>query len=212
MKYLMIVITMCCAPITHALTVDLRAEAIEALDGAQTLVLDFTDITATITASGGVTNRTRSGFGVNAPGGADDADAIDGGAGAEAISVKFSEQVHLVAIALSGFGRNDVAELALDERVLPVTDSGLNAATLSNPITRSLALRHIGGNGFSLDRIEFDRVVTAAGAGIRADAVAAPAPGVAALSLLGFTLVLGACRGRGPSRRTMSSYCGTETR
>jgi hypothetical protein len=219
MKYIMIVIGMCCSTVTHGLTVDLRAQAIESLDGAQTLVLEFTGIAATITAAGGVTNRTRSGFGVNAPGGADDADAIDGGAGAEAISVQFSEQVRLVAIALSGFGRNDVAELALDQLVLPVTESGLVTSALSTPDTRSLAVRHIRGNGFSLDRIEFDRIelgrtefdpIEAPGPVIAPTGpVAAPAPGVATLSLLGFTLVLGAHRRRGSARRRALAHCGT---
>jgi hypothetical protein len=210
MRNILLVIGMSCSALAHGTTIDLRAEAIEVLDGERTLVLELANVIATATS--GVTNRTRSGFGVNAPGGADVADAIDGKAESEAISVQFSEQVRLVAIALSGFGRSDVAEFLLDDLVLPATDSGLVTSTLTSPNARALALRHVNGNGFSLDRIEFAPLVPEFRYNTHAAAVAAPAPGVAALSLLGLTLVLGARRSRRPRATATSPYCGTEAR
>ncbi len=202
MKTMLAVLGLCCSTLAHAITVYLRAEDIEALDGAQTLVLNFAGIGTTITAVGGVTNRTRSGFGVNAPGGADDADAIDGDAGQEAISVEFSAQVKLLTIALSGFGRSDRAELVLDDRTLPVSEGGLAPLPLTPPLTQSLLLRHVAGNGFSLDRIEFEPLAlepvplepgaqqpTPTTSTPHTQAVAAPAPGAFALMLAGLGML-----------------------
>lgn len=72
-----------------ALVIDFRAAEIEALDGASVLNIDTVEGGVRLLTSAGVFNRTAAGFGINASGSADDADAIDGGMVAEWLEITF---------------------------------------------------------------------------------------------------------------------------
>lgn len=131
---------------------DLRAPAVETLDGGPTLSLTVSDITATVSADQGVLNRTASGFGVNAPGGGDDTDTIDGALVDEAVSVAFDSDVLLDGILLSSLTRADTGVLRLPGRTVPLSTSGF-VSTGEALLLAGAAFRiaHVAGNGFSFD-------------------------------------------------------------
>lgn len=147
----------------NASLIDLRAPLLEDLDGGPSVVLRDGGITVTLSTGDGVFNRTASGFGINAPGGSDDADGIDGGRVAESLDVLFDSAVRLNAITLSKLSGADRAWLRIGTRELNFTRSGrhlLGGSLLG--FGTVLRVGHGAGNGFSLDALEFGSVIAAA--------------------------------------------------
>ncbi len=136
-------------------------------------------ISATLTAIPGVLNQTASGFGVNAPGGGDNAGRIDGGEGIETVVVSFSEAVVLESIELSSFSVGEEGSLVIAGGAPIAVTTGNPDLGSGQPIPagQSFLLGYVAGNGFSFDRFEVSP--------------AAPVPGLGSWGLRALVLVMG---------------------
>lgn len=148
-------------------------------------------ITLTATANGGVFNQVGSGasrsFGINAPGGADDSDAFDGGAVPESMSFTVSSNVPLSDLTLVSFefdrfgnSADDVGAVTRNNIFLGgfVGDLFVNSDLVGNNVlelnesgilsTDSISLLHAGSQlvastqGFGLEYITFNATASAA--------------------------------------------------
>ncbi len=144
--------------------VDPNGLTIEDLDETQTFQLIRGRITATLTAGvaglpGGQLNQTGSGFGVNAPGGLDDTDQIDGDEGLESISVNFDSDVWLLAVQVSEFGSDQASLRIGTHNPIPLDSNGFQDQDgVFIAQGESFQLSHISGNGLSFDAFEAARV------------------------------------------------------
>lgn len=171
---------------------DLRAPLVETLDGAPSLRLTVSDITATVRADQGILNRTASGFGVNAPGGGDDTDTIDGALVDEAVSVAFDTDVILDGVLLSSLTRTDAGVLLLPGLSVSLTGSGfVSAGDALLQAGAAFRVAHVTGNGFSFDGfLASPRPVATV-----------PSPSTLPLSLAGLATLLASAAGPGGRRR-----------
>lgn len=197
-----------------ALVIDFRAAEIEALDGASVLDIDTVEGGVRLLTSAGVFNRTAAGFGINASGSADDADAIDGDMVPEWLEIAFEHEVELHSLTFSGFGRNDAASISIPSQVLTINGSGLLELPNTRLRTSDLVrIDHLSGNGFSLDALAFERHLTAQPSlppinpipTPRAPAIAASEPDAIALMLAGLVVPLLARRRRKTSSSVRSA-------
>jgi hypothetical protein len=144
----------------YALTIDFRDIAIETLDGSRWLSVSRGTRTLTVTANQGVLNRTASGFGINSPGGGDDADGIDGANGVEELLIHFSAPVRQVAIALGAVGILDIGAVLAHNMAFPFARTGLlSLGALTFDVGETLSVRFVSGNGFSVNAIHFEPTV-----------------------------------------------------
>lgn len=153
-RILLLILTLAAPPATWASPIffDLRAPLVETLDGAPALSLTLEALTARVNTASGVLNRTASGFGVNATGGGDDTDAIDGALVDEAVSVTFDADVLLNGIQVSGLARSDSGLLLLPDLRVPLATAGFVAAGGALLLRgASFQVAHGAGNGFSFD-------------------------------------------------------------
>ena len=167
---------------SQAGTVNFLSNANEQVDGDMSFELDLGSRVLRVCTTDGVLNRTGRSFGVNALGGADDSDAIDGALRAESITLSFNAADSLHSIQLAGFGRNDVATLQLGvlERLLDrsgIVDLGNYALAADT----SFSISHLRGNGFSLNGLSFSPLEITT-------STAATAPDAAAFMLISMVL------------------------
>jgi len=155
------VLVIVCALSTQAysfpITFDLRGTEGTAVEGSLVGSVSKDGLTATLTANIGILNQTNSGFGINAPGGGDDTDAIDGVLGIESITIMFDQLVTFDQLALSSFTNTEEAEFKIAgvATILPGTNlsKDLYDFSVDNiiPIGQSVVLAFNDGNGFSFD-------------------------------------------------------------
>lgn len=119
-------------------------------------------ITATLTpiveGSFGELNQGSSHFGINADGGADVSNGLDGKEGAESITITFDVDVNWLQLNLSLFSAGEKAALAMSSYPsIALADTGagkdeyqFNSANYI-PAGSSVVLSWVGGNGFSFD-------------------------------------------------------------
>lgn len=149
---------------------DLRSDLIESIDEQATFELTKNDITATLSTSVGVLNRTSSSFGVNATGFGDATSLIDDGSGiAEFIQIQFNQAIRLLDFTVSSFGSGDSGLLSVNNlAIFEINNTGLNS--LNNLFINDgdiLSLSFISGNGFSFDSFTVSKIsVNEPGSGI----------------------------------------------
>ena len=188
------VLVIFCALSTQAysfpITFDLRGTEGAAIEGSPIGSVSKDGLTATLTANIGILNQTNSGFGINAPGGGDDTDAIDGDLGIESIAIIFDQSVTLDQLVLSSFTITENAGLGIAgvDTILSGTQPSKDIYDFSIgnsiPVGQSLTLAFDDGNGFSFDEFTVTPVET--------KPVVTPEP--ATIVLLGIGLV-GLCAG-----------------
>ncbi len=164
------VLVIVCALSTQAysfpIAFDLRGTEGAAIDGSPIGSVSKDGLTATLTANIGIFNQTNSGFGINAPGGGDDTDAIDGDLGIESIAIVFDQLVTLVQLVLSSFTITEDAGLGIAgvDTILPGTQPSKDIYDFSIdnvvPIGESVILAFSTGNGFSFDEFTVTPVET----------------------------------------------------
>jgi hypothetical protein len=164
------VLVIICALSTQAysfpITFDLRGTEGAAIEGSPIGSVSKDGLTAKLTANIGILNQTSSGFGINAPGGGDDTDAIDGDLGIESISIIFDQLVTLDQLVLSSFSITENAGLGIAgvDTILPGTQPSKDIYDFSIdnvvPIGESVILTFSTGNGFSFDEFTVTPVET----------------------------------------------------
>ena len=134
---------------------DFDAETGSFTDTATGFTANFTAIVAGNT---GMLNATGDSFGVNATGGGDDTDQLDGVQGAESIAITFSGPVSatLTAIDVVGFGDTDAGTIDIGG-VSTIVASGTDSVipTHTELVGNTLTIAHTAGNGFGLESLTF---------------------------------------------------------
>ncbi|MBI1178651.1 VPDSG-CTERM sorting domain-containing protein [bacterium] len=115
-------------------------------------------ITATLTplvdGGSGSLNQTSSGFGINAVGGGDDTDAIDGDEGAETIAIRFDVDVIWQQFTVSSFGSSDEGRVTIGAfSPVAIGASGSQVFGTNNELVagNQVLVSYVAGNGFSFD-------------------------------------------------------------
>ncbi|MGZ5230380.1 MAG: hypothetical protein ACXWC3_10115 [Burkholderiales bacterium] len=183
-----LILTMIISSAAQAVLFQLAGSAaVEAVDEAPSFSLTISGITATLTANVGELNTTvTSGFGINAPGSADDPSHIDAGAGIEFVTILFNRLVRLDQIVLSDFTgppTGDLAALTIDglaALTLNPTAPALDVYNFSSnnvvPVGQSIILAYQAGNGFSFDSFSVTAI---------------PEPATGLLLILGLVVICG---------------------
>ncbi len=129
-----------------------------AVEGALSNSATVGGITATLTANSGALNQTTNRFGVNAAGSGDDADTLDGGEGADSITLTFSVDIFLEQIQLSVLSAGEAGLITIAGGTpISLLDTGAGMDEFdfnSNNLvltTESVVLSWVSGNGFSFD-------------------------------------------------------------
>ena len=122
--------------------------------------------TAIVAGSTGTINATANSFGVNASGGSDDTDQLDGDEGLESIQIVFSGDVSavLTGIDISSFGADDTGTLDIggtSTAIVSGTDTPIPVHSELVGNTLTIAFTSLNGNGFSVDSLSFDVVPAA---------------------------------------------------
>ncbi len=142
---------------TFPITFNLRGADGSIVDDLSSGSITKDGLTVTLAANIGELNKTNNGFGINAPGGGDDTDAIDGVLGIESISIRFDQLVTFDQLALSLFTPTEDAELDIAgiSTTLPGIIPSIDIYNFSTnnvvSIGESVILTFGVGNGFSFD-------------------------------------------------------------
>jgi len=140
-----------------------RSTTAEIVSGAITRGGVTATLTPIVSGSTGALNQTASAFGINASTSDDDTDTLDGGAGAESISLLFNTDIVFTQLGLSLLSAGESASLTIDGFAsIPLSDTGVGSdifSYASNNLVltgQTVLLSWIGGNGFSFDNFTID--------------------------------------------------------